>query len=279
MIQSVRSCLYLPASNARAVDKARTLDCDVAILDLEDAVAPDMKTEGRAAALAAIRDGGFGPRLGVRINGLDTEWGEADLEALAATDVSLVIAPKIESAEAVRAVADRLPAGTDLWVMIETPAAVLRLDGIGGAGGCLSGLMLGVNDLSKGLGTRSSPDREPLKPWMAATVAAARAHGLLALDGVFNALDDATGLAAECAQGALYGFDGKSLIHPSQIAATNAAFSVSEPEAAHARAIVEAFAAAPDQGALRVNGGMVERLHLEAAQVLLARHAAETAPS
>ena len=279
MIQSVRSCLYLPASNARAVDKARTLDCDVAILDLEDAVAPDMKTEGRAAALAAIRDGGFGPRLGVRINGLDTEWGEADLEALSATDVSLVIAPKIESAEAVRAVADRLPAGTDLWVMIETPAAVLRLDAIAGAGGALSGLMLGVNDLSKGLGTRSSPDREPLKVWMAATVAAARAHGLLALDGVFNALDDAEGLAAECTQGALYGFDGKSLIHPSQIAAANAAFSVSDAEAAKARAIVEAFAAAPDRGALRVNGGMVERLHLEAAQALLARHAAETAPS
>ena len=277
MIQSVRSLLYLPASNARAIDKTRTLPCDVAILDLEDAVAPDMKAEGRAAALAAIRDGGFGPRLGVRINGLDTEWGEADLAALAATDIPLVIAPKIESAEAVRAVADRLPAGTELWVMVETPAAVLRLDAIAGAGGALGGLMLGVNDLSKGLGTRSSPDREPLKPWMAATVAAARAHGLLALDGVFNALDDAEGLAAECDQGALYGFDGKSLIHPSQIAAANAAFSVSEAQATHARAIVDAFAAAPDRGALRVDGGMVERLHLEAAEVLLARHAAEMA--
>jgi len=278
MTGAVRSVLYLPASNARAIEKARTLACDVAILDLEDAVAPEAKVAARAAAVEAIRAGGFGPRLGVRINGLDTPWGADDLTALAQAGATLIVAPKVESAEAVRDLSARLPAEGALWAMIETPAAVLRLDAIAGAGlaagGSLAGLMLGVNDLAAGLLTGSSPDREPLKVWMAATVAAARAHGLIALDGVFNRIDDAEGFAAECAQGRLYGFDGKSLIHPSQIATAHAAFSPSEEEVCRARAIVAAFATpeAEGRGAIRVDGAMVERLHLVAAERLLTRH-------
>ncbi|MDO9608654.1 MAG: CoA ester lyase [Brevundimonas sp.] len=273
----VRSVLYLPASNARAVEKARTLDCDVAILDLEDAVAPEAKAEARAAAVAAVRAGGFGPRLGVRINALDTDWGEDDLNALADAGAGLIVAPKVETVETVHAISARAP-GADLWAMIETPRGLIALNDIAGAGGRLDGLMLGVNDLAKALGTGASPDREPFKPWLAALVVAARAHGLLAVDGVFNRIEDADGLAAEAAQGRLYGFDGKSLIHPSQIAAANAAFSPSEAEVAQARAVVEAFAAptAEGRGAIRVGGAMVERLHLAQAEALLARHAEAT---
>jgi citrate lyase beta subunit len=273
----VRSVLYLPASNARAVEKARGLDCDLAILDLEDAVAPEAKVEARAAAVAAVKAGGFGPRLGVRINALDTDWGEDDLDALADAGAGLIVAPKVETVETVHAISARAP-GAALWAMIETPRGLIALNDIAAAGGRLDGLMLGVNDLAKALGTGASSDREPFKPWLAALVVAARAHGLLAIDGVFNRIEDAAGLAAEAAQGRLYGFDGKSLIHPSQIAAANAAFSPSEAEVARARDIVEAFAApeAEGRGAIRVGGAMVERLHLIQAEALLARHAEAT---
>lgn len=268
----VRSVLYLPASNARAVEKAQTLPCDVAVLDLEDAVAPEMKSEARAAAVAAIRAGGFAPRLGVRINGLDTPWAEDDLKALSGTGLGLVVAPKVERAEDIAALAGRLPENGELWAMIETPLGLTNLNAIAAAGGPLAGLMLGVNDLAKGLKTGPSPDREPLKPWLAATVAAARANGLIAVDGVFNRIDDTAGLAAECAQGRLYGFDGKSLIHPSQIAPTHAAFAPSREEIAWAEQVVAAFAApeAQGRGAIRLAGEMVERLHLEQAQAVLA---------
>jgi citrate lyase beta subunit len=273
-----RSLLYLPASNARAIEKARTLDCDVAVLDLEDAVAPEMKAEARAAAVEAVHSGGFGPRLGVRINGLDTEWGAKDLKALSETNVGLIVAPKVESAEAVRELNAALPASAALIAMIETPAALMRLESIAGVGGALAGLMLGVNDLAATLGTGPAADREPLKPWLAATVAAAKMHGLIALDGVFNRIEDGDGLAAECAQGRLYGFDGKSLIHPSQIAAANAAFAPSPAEVEQAEAIVAAFAdpTADGKGAIRVGGAMVERLHLASAERLLARHRTAT---
>lgn len=273
----VRSVLYLPASNARAVEKARTLDCDVAILDLEDAVAPEAKGEARAAAVAAVRAGGFGPRLGVRINALDTEWGEYDLDALAEAGAGLIVAPKVETVETVHAISARAP-GAALWAMIETPRGLIALNDIAAAGGRLDGLMLGVNDLAKALGTGAAPDREPFKPWLAALVVAARAHGLAAIDGVFNRIEDAEGLAAEAAQGRLYGFDGKSLIHPSQIAAANAAFSPSAEAVEAARAIVAAFAApeAEGRGAIRVGGAMVERLHLVQAEAVLSRHRAAT---
>ena len=273
----VRSVLYLPASNARAIEKARGLTCDVAVLDLEDAVAPEAKAPARAAAVNAVREGGFGPRLGVRINGLDTEWGAADLAALGDSGVSLIIAPKVETAQTVHAIAARLRGATEIWAMIETPAAVIRMEAIAGAGGPLKGLMLGVNDLATGLRAGPSDDREPLKPWLAATVAVARTHGLLALDGVYNRIDDTVGLFAECRQGRLYGFDGKSLIHPSQIETANAVFGITEDAARQAEDIVRAFAHpdAEGRGAIRLNGAMVERLHLEAARALLARYALE----
>ena len=269
----VRSVLYLPATNPRAIEKARTLDCDVAVLDLEDAVAPDRKFEARAAAVAALRQGGFTPRLGGRINALGTPWGADDAAALAEAGADLIVAPKVETPEAVHALSAALPRDARLWAMIETPRALLNLTEIAAAGGALDGLMLGVNDLAKALGTGTSADREPFKPWLAVVVAVARAHGLLALDGVFNRIDDAEGLTSEAAQGRLYGFDGKSLIHPSQIAATNRAFSPSETEIAQARAVVAAFAAdgAEALGAIQVAGAMVERLHLDQARALLAR--------
>lgn len=272
----VRSVLFLPASNARAVEKARTLPCDLAVLDLEDAVAPEMKAEARAAAVEALRAGGFDGRVGVRVNALGTDWGEDDLAALAGLSLDVVVAPKVEDPSLIDSYAARMPEGARLIAMIETPLALMRLDAIAGAGEPLVGLMLGVNDLAKALGTGASTDREPLKPWLAKTVAAAKAHGLFALDGVFNRLDDPQGFAAECAQGRLYGFDGKSLIHPHQIAQASAAFSPSAAEVAEAQAIVTAFAApeAEGRGAIRVGGAMVERLHLAQAQALLDRAAA-----
>jgi citrate lyase beta subunit len=272
-MRAARSVLFLPASNPRAVEKARALPSDVAILDLEDAVAPEAKEGARAAAVEAVRAGGFAPRLGVRINGLDTPWGEADLAALADAGAELIVAPKVDSADAVRALAGRLPGGAALWAMIESPAALLNLPAIAGAGAPLEALMLGVNDLAVGLGTGASRDREPLKPWLAATMAAARAHGLMAIDGVYNDFADVDGFTAECDQARLYGFDGKSLIHPSQIAPADAAFSPSEEEVAQARAVVDAFSVpeAAGKGAIRVGGRMVERLHLAAAERLLAR--------
>ncbi|MEQ7155538.1 HpcH/HpaI aldolase/citrate lyase family protein [Brevundimonas aurifodinae] len=272
----VRSLLFLPASNARAIEKARTLSADVVVLDLEDAVAPEAKAEARDAAVEAVRSGGFTARVAVRVNALGTEWGEDDVAALSGLPLDFIVAPKVEDAGRVDAYGARMSEGVRLIAMIETPAALLSLPAIAAAGEPLSGLMLGVNDLAKALGSGESSDREPLRPWLAATVVAARAHGLFAIDGVWNRLEDAEGLAAECAQGRLYGFDGKSLIHPAQIAPAHAAFSPTPEEIAVARAVVAAFSApeAADKGAIRVGGAMVERLHLEQAQALLDRAAA-----
>ena len=279
-MQLTRSVLYLPASNARAIEKARGLNADSVILDLEDAVAPDAKAEARQAAVAALTTGGFAARVGVRVNGLDTPWGADDLAALAGLKPDFVVAPKIESPEAVREVAARLPAGVALWIMIETPLSVLRLDAIAGAGAPLAALMLGINDFGERMNLVLGSEREPLKPWLAAVVAAARGHGLLAIDGVVNATDDADRLRTECRQGRAFGFDGKSLIHPAQIDAANAAFSPSAEEVVRAREVVDAFASADAEGkgAIRVGYRMVERLHLDAAHRLLARHEAASTP-
>ena len=280
-MQLTRSVLYLPASNPRAIEKARGLNADAVILDLEDAVAPDAKAGARRAAVEALSAGGFGGRVGFRVNGLDTPWGADDLTALCVHKPDFVVVPKIESPEAVRAVAARLPAGADLWIMVETPLSVLRLDAIAGAGAPLAALMLGINDFGERMNLVLGPDRDPLKPWLAAVVAAARGHGLLAIDGVVNATDDAERLQAECRQGRAFGFDGKSLIHPAQIDAANAAFSPSPEEVAKAREVVAAFASADAEGkgAIRVGYRMVERLHLDAAHRLLARHEAASTPS
>lgn len=267
-----RSVLFLPASNPRAVEKARTLDCDIAVLDLEDAVAPEARDRARDAAIAAVRSGGFAPRLGVRVNGEGTPWHTDDLTALADAGCGLIVLPKIEDAATVVRAAGAAP-GARLIAMIETPPALFRLPEIAGAHPALVALMFGVNDLAAALGTAPSDDREPLKPWLAAVVAAARMRGLAAIDGVFNRFQDDEGFARECAQGALYGFDGKSLIHPRQIGPANAAFSPSAEAVARARAVVAAFDA-PDaqvRGAVALDGEMIERLHLDAARRTLAR--------
>jgi citrate lyase subunit beta/citryl-CoA lyase len=277
-IRPRRSALYLPASNARAIEKARTAPCDIVILDLEDAVAPDMKALARDQALAAVRDGGFGRReLIVRANGLDTPWGSDDLTALAAAGPDAVLVPKISDGAEVRACDAFLksaPAGLSLWVMIETARAAFRLDDIASASRDtrLAGFVMGVNDLAKETGGEQGIRREPFQAILGLSVAAARAYGLSILDGVYNALDDDAGLAEQCAQGRDFGFDGKTLIHPRQIDICNAAFTPSDAAVAWARTIVAAFVDPENasKGAIRVDGKMVERLHLVQAQRAIA---------
>lgn len=268
----VRSVLFVPASNPRAMAKARELDCDVVIVDLEDSVAPSQKDQARQAAHDALEAGGFAGRVGVRVNTPSSDWGRDDLHLLGKAAPRLIVIPKVESATALTRVTEACGGECALWAMIETPRGLVSLSAIADTGPPLQALMLGTNDLSVGLGTGPSPDREPLKPWLAHTVAIARANGLLAIDGVFNAHTDDKGFAAEVAQARLYGFDGKSLIHPSQIGPANAAFNPTKAELDHAQAVVAAFDSpeAQDKGAIELQGAMVERLHLEAAKRLLA---------
>ena len=254
------------------MEKARTLGCDVVILDLEDAVGPDAKEAARAAAVAAVYDGGWGAReLVVRVNAAETPWGAEDLAALAKARPDAVLVPKVRGADDLAAAHARLP-GVALWAMIETPAAVLRLDAIAGAA-ALAALVMGTNDLAAELGADMGHGRAALLPALALSVAAARAYGLTALDGVWNALDDEAGLVAEAAQSAAFGFDGKTVIHPAQIAAANAAFTPDASAVAWAERVVAAFAdpAAAGRGAIRLDGQMIERLHLAAAHRTLAR--------
>ncbi len=270
-----RSALYLPASNARALEKSRTLACDVVILDLEDAVAPDAKAEARAAAVEAVRAGGFGLReVVVRVNGLDTPWGAADLGAMAQARPDAVLAPKISAPGDLAAYARALGAEVRLWAMIETCRAVLALDALGAASAeaGVVAWVVGANDLAKEMRCTPGPDRTPLVPALAGAVTAARAYGLAVLDAVYNDIADASGLARECAQGAAFGFDGKSLIHPSQIEAANAAFRPGPDVIAWARTVAAAFDLPENagKGVLKVEGRMVERLHLEDARRVLA---------
>lgn len=273
-----RSALYLPASNARAIAKARTLHCDVVILDLEDAVAPEHKVEARAAALAAIAEGGFGNReVAIRANGLDTEWGADDLAAIAGSGADAVLVPKAAGAEDIdrcHAALAGAPASLQLWAMIETCASVARLDAIAArsADTRLSLWIMGVNDLAKEMRARLTPERTPFLPILTLAVAAARAHGLAVLDGVCNEFRDLAVFQAEAEQGLLFGFDGKSLIHPDQIEPCNRVFSPSAEEIAWARTIIAAFDLPEHagRGAIRVEGKMVELLHRDQARSLLA---------
>ena len=271
-----RSALYMPASNGRAIAKARTLDCDVVILDLEDAVAPDEKAAARDRVIEAVREGGFGEReLVVRVNGLDTPWYADDIAAIRAIGLAAVLVPKVSSVADLLAVRASLGEdGPPIWAMIETCAAILALPSLSAAAAetRLTALIAGTNDLAKEMRCRLGADRMPLIPALAATIMAARAAGIVALDGVCNALDDPPRFTAECTQGAILGFDGKTLIHPSQIDAANAGFGPSEEELAWARNVVAAFQDAEnaDKGAIRLNGQMVERLHLAEAEAMLA---------
>ncbi len=269
-----RSALYMPAGNPRAIEKARGLACDVVILDLEDSVAPDAKPAARDLAVAETARGGFGRReLVVRVNGLDTPWGEADLEAVGAGAVlpDAVLAPKVSTPEDVAAYAARLPEGVALWIMVETCAALFALDRLAAAGGPLSALVVGSNDLVKEMRCRVEADRRPLQAALSLTVAAGRANDLVVLDGVWNDIADLAGLERQCLQGVEFGFDGKTLIHPDQVAAANAAFSPEPGEVAWARVVAAAFDSPENRGkgVLRVEGRMVERLHLDQALRLL----------
>jgi citrate lyase subunit beta/citryl-CoA lyase len=270
-----RSALYLPASNLKAIEKARFLPCDVVILDLEDAVAPEAKATARDQACAAVREGGFGPReLVVRINGLDTEWGRGDIDAFAASRPAAILLPKVNAAEDISACEKLLPEGVALWAMIETARSIFRLDEIAATAttGRLACLVMGTNDLAREMGAVPGIARTPFLGMLGLAVAAARAYGIAILDGVFNALEDEAGLAAQCRQAVEFGFDGKTLIHPNQIGPCNAAFTPAPEAVAWAERILAAFEAPENagKGALRVDGSMVERLHLLQARRTLA---------
>ncbi len=279
-----RSVLYLPGANVRALEKARTLACDGVILDLEDSVAPDAKAAARAQVIAALSAGGFGRReVVVRVNGLDTPWGEADLEGLAAAAPDAVLAPKVQDAGDIARYDARLsgfPERVQLWAMIETCRSLFHLDSLAGASRTsrLACLVLGVNDLAKEMGAELEPGRAPFLAALSMSVAAARAYSLSVVDGVFNGLEDQAGLEQECRQGRAFGFDGKTLIHPGQIETCNRVFSPSPEQIAWSRAVVDAFAQEENAvlGAIRVDGKMVERLHLTQAEHILAVQAATT---
>ena len=278
MIRPRRSVLYMPASNAKAIAKARTLSCDVVVLDLEDAVAPDAKEAARAQALDAARAGGFGRReLVIRVNGIGTPWGADDLEAVAASGADAVLVPKVNDAADVARYDAALAAAPDslrLWAMIETTRSIFRLDEIASASrnGRLAAWVMGTNDLAKEMGATLNSARAPFLGMLGLSVAAARAYGLAILDGVYNDIEDGEGFVAQCAQALEFGFDGKTLIHPKQIDPCNAVFTPDESATAAARAIIDAFAHPEnaDKGAIRVDGKMVERLHLFQAERTLA---------
>lgn len=288
-IRPRRSVLYMPGSNARAIAKARTLACDSIIVDLEDAVAPEAKDVARRQVVEALKAGGFGSReVVVRINGIDSPWSADDLAAMATAGADAVLLPKIFAAEQLEQIGARLLGlHADLrlrvWAMIETPLAIFNIRELAAMAldseTRLSALVIGTNDLAKETGARIVPGRAPMLAWLSTCVLAAHTYGLAILDGVYNDIADADGFTAECAQARDLGFDGKTLIHPNQIAACNAAFSPTQAEIADARRIIAAFARPEnqDKGAIQLDGRMVERMHADIAQrtVTLAEAIAE----
>ncbi len=272
-----RSILYMPGSNPRALDKARTLPVDGMIFDLEDAVAPDAKSIARDQVCAALKEGGYGPRETIiRVNGLATPWGHDDLVAAAASGADAVLLPKVESADSVRqalAVLDQAGGRPDLplWAMMETAHGMLRAEEIAAASPRLTCFVMGTSDLAKELHAAHTPLRLPMVTALGLCVLAGRAHGLALLDGVYLDLADDEGCAASCRQGAEFGFDGKTLIHPKQIDAANAAFAPSEAEIVRAKTIIAAHekATAEGQGVVVVDGRLVENLHVEEAERLV----------
>ena len=267
-VRPKRSVLFMPGSNARALEKARMLDCDVVALDLEDAVAPDAKDAARAAVCMAVSARIFSDKeVVIRINPLSSVWGAEDLKAVTKARPDAVILPKVQGADDIAEIIKHAP-GLKIWAMIETPSAVLNVSAIAGAG--VQCLMLGSNDLMKDLRAQAMPGRENLWTAMSLVVLAARARGIGAIDGTYNDIADDAGLTRACAQGRAFGFDGKTLIHPSQIEAANRAFAPSEKEIAEARRIQAAFAQNPGASVLALDGRMLERLHAEEAARILA---------
>jgi citrate lyase subunit beta / citryl-CoA lyase len=286
-IRPRRSVLYMPGSNARALEKARSLPADGLILDLEDAVAPDAKEAAREQVVAALRQGGYGHReTVVRVNGLATPWGHADLVAAATAGADAVLIPKVESADTVRqslAVVDAAgaPAGLRLWCMMETPRGMLHAEEIAASDPRIACLVMGTSDLAKELNAAHTPLRLPLLTALGLCLLAAKGYGLAILDGVHLDLQDEEGFWNSCVQGAELGFDGKTLIHPRQIEPANAAFAPSEAEVARARRIIEAHAAAvrEGRGVVVVDGRLVENLHVAEAHRKVALAEAITARS
>ena len=277
-----RSALYLPATNEKALAKAKNLPVDIVILDLEDAVAPAMKSSARAAAVAAIREGGFGDReIILRVNGLDSEWARDDFVAAARCGADGILVPKVNGPGDIdrceRLLADA-PAALALWAMVETCAAIPALPAIAATAsrGRLAGFVMGTNDLAKEMRAKLTEDRLAFLPILTAAVLAARACGLVLLDGVCNDFQDLDRFERECTQGLTLGFDGKTIIHPRQVELCNKVFSPTDAEGDWARQVVEAFAAPQNagKGVLQIEGRMVELLHLEDARRIVALAAA-----
>lgn len=266
----------MPAANSKALEKAKSLPADVLLFDLEDSVAPETKEEARAQLGAVLDAGGYGRReIVVRVNALGTPWGGADMAALASKRIDGVLVPKIETAADVLAADAAMKAAgaadhVALWVMIETPKAILDIGEIAAAAerSRLAAFVMGLNDLAKEMRARTTPDRAPFHTALALAVTAARAYGLTAIDGVYNDIQNTGGFEEECRQGFAFGFDGKTLIHPAQIGPCNVIYAPSPEEVTQARAVIAAFAdpANAGKGVIKVDGRMTELLHLEEAK-------------
>lgn len=273
-----RSVLYMPGANARALDKARGLPVDGVIFDLEDAVSPSSKGLARQQIVAALTQGGYGHReVIVRVNALSTPWGYEDVHAVAKLGADAILFPKVDTPEQVIAAVTALeaagaPADLPVWIMAETPRGILNIDAIAGASKRLSTIVMGTSDLAKDLRARHTPDRTAFITSLGLCVLAARAHGLDILDGVYLNIDDEPGLIAACEQGCDMGFDGKTLIHPKQVAAANAVFTPDAEALEQAQAVLAAWATAQaaDSGVCVVNGRLIEHLHVVEAQRLVA---------
>ena len=277
-IRPRRSVLYMPGSNVRALEKAKTLPVDGVIVDLEDSVAPEAKETARKQAADAVKAGGFGGReVFIRINGVDSPWHADDLSAAARAAPDVILVPKVSTPDTLELIGRRLlDMGTDrktrVWAMIETPLAIFNILSIAAEARDsetrLSGFVMGTNDLAKDTRARLVPGRAPMLPWLSMCVAAARVHGIDILDGVYNDIGNADGFINECRQGVDLGFDGKTLIHPSQIEPCNTAFSPSPAEVEWARKMIEAFDLPENRGkgVVSIDGRMVERLHADMAR-------------
>ena len=277
-----RSVLYMPGANTRALEKARTLPADALIFDLEDAVAPDAKEAARANVAAAAQSKAYGKReIAIRCNGLTTPWGKADIAAIARSGADALLVPKVESAAEVATVVSLLdaagaPSSMAVWAMMETPKGILRAEEVAGSHPRLALFVMGTNDLVKDMRARHTPMRLPMVTALGLGMLAARAHGLTILDGVYNDIQDAEGFRAVCQQGLEMGFDGKTLIHPSQVEPCTEVFAPSSSELEMAGRIVSAFkqAQAEGKGVVTVDGRMIENLHVEQAERALALAAA-----